>query len=148
MAVLTADRSLPVTNHLDAVQGGFRLHYDVEASEIIYVGSMVMLGTSGIEAADSGTEPILGIAVEHVDNSGGSAGDLRCEVLVGACWEHDVASTTIANIGDPVYASDDQTLVLAFTANGFFGVILNFISGDLCIVQNAITHNVHDYLQL
>lgn len=142
MAVLSADRSLPVTKQWDAVQGGFVLDYDVEASEIIYAGSIVMLGTSGIEAANAGTQPCLGIALEQADNASGSAGDVRCQVLVGGCWEHDVASTTIANIGDNVFASDDQTLVLTATSNALFGIILNFISGDLCIVQNTILHRI------
>jgi hypothetical protein len=126
---LSADRIVPDTKQWNPQHGGYVINYTVGTSATVYVGSFVRLGTAGITpCAGTSTEPCLGIALE-----GGVATE-TVKVLVGAMIQHDVTSTTIANIGDPVYCSDDETLVLTSTTNEPFGNIIDFISGDTCVV--------------
>lgn len=136
MAALTGNR-LVKTKQMDPVQGGIVLNYAVVASDIIYQGALLEVAASGyVQPAGVGSGlQFAGLALEKADNSSGSAGDVTCKTLVGGFIEHDVASTTIANIGDPVYASDDQTLTLVSTGNALVGWIVQFISGDTCIVK-------------
>ena len=136
MAALTAGRKV-ITKKIDKDHGGFVSDYTIAASTTIYEGAFVRMDAGGdIEGAGStSVEPCLGIALETVDNSAGSDGDKTCKVLVGGIIEHDVASTTVANIGDVCYCADDQTLNLTVTTNELCGWIINFISGDKCIVK-------------
>lgn len=135
MAVLTAAR-LVRTKVMDALQGGIVLNYDVVASDIIYQGAFVTYDASGnLTPASVGVgKNVIGIALETVDNSGGSAGDLTCKVLVGAVIEHALTATK-ANIGDAVFVSDDQVVTLTAGQNPFLGHILELAGTNLVLIK-------------
>jgi len=140
MAALSADRAVPNVLHTaGGVSGGYIIDYSCAGADIIYKGAFVQIDAGGdiVPVTDIGGA-CLGIAMEQKDGTGESDGYDTCPVLVGAAIIHNVASTTIANIGDACWASDDQTLDLsAASSDAPFGWILNFISGDSCIVQHA-----------
>lgn len=133
MAALTAGR-LVDTKQLDAVQGGYVQDFLIVDADIIFQGALVTYNATGelTPAAVGVGKMVLGIAQATVDNA---ADGLRCPVLVGGVIVHDVTSTTQANIGDPVFATDDQTLVLTPGTNPYAGQIIQFVSGDECIIQ-------------
>ncbi len=94
--------------------------YDVAASTKIEAGKMVALDTSGnaaeyaaASAGSTGTAIVVGRCEETVDNSSGSAGDLKVRVRTGVFrWENDVSGkeVTKANIGDQVFGHDSETI--------------------------------------
>lgn len=92
----------------------------VAASTTIYKGGliMVLVGTGfAIPAADTALGKIFGIALETVDNSAGSDGDLRVKVMKTGVWRLVLTGVTDADVGQYVFASDDQTVVKSGQSN-------------------------------
>lgn len=141
---LSANRDVSYQK-IDPATGGLICRYGVLTNTVIYKGAFVRIGTGGyIEPCGStSVEPVLGVALDEVDNNPGASGALNCEVLVGGYIEHAVTSVTIANIGDKVYASDDETLVLTATTNEPCGVVVAVPAAGTAIVKmysNAVTN--------
>lgn len=135
MAALTADRVVPdIKNDMP----GIILDMAVEASETMYAGAFAQEGTSGIQAlAASTTLPCVGIVLKQVAE-GATAGTTLCPVVSRCVFTHAVGSSTTANIGDRVYASDDQTLTLTSTSNSLVGVILNVPVAGTCVIEHQM----------
>ena len=94
---------------------GDKINLPVAAATTIYAGALVALDASGnaTPGATATTLTGLGRAEEHVDNSGGSAGDKRVEIRKGIFLFANSASSdeiTRAEIGDDCYIVDDQTV--------------------------------------
>jgi len=103
----------------------------VAASTTIYAGSMVMVDSAGYAtpaAAEVTNNNVAGVAKEKYDNSSGSAGDVWATVQMGS---FRLAGTSLVqgNVGEVVYAEDDQTVDDAQSANEpIAGVLEEFIS--------------------
>ena len=127
MAALTAGRKVP-TRKPNPYDMGLEVSYTVAASTTIYEGSFVRIDVGGdivpCDGTDSQTLFFVGMALETVDNSGGSDGDLSCKVLVGGVIEHTIGSETLADIGKYVYTTDDQTLVVNSADNELVGTVI------------------------
>lgn len=85
------------------------------AVALIYAGAIVMRNATGYATKGAVSTTLIGVgrANERVDNSGGAAGDLRINVETGVFRYGNSATTdliTIADIGKPCYAVDDQTV--------------------------------------
>ena len=109
MTALAEDRNTPAWGDSNRRVG------DVAASTLIYAGAIVMRDASGnlTEGATATGLTGVGVAVERVDNSAGSAGDLTVEYQ--ECTARFVNSAaadeiTKADIGNLCYAVDDQTV--------------------------------------
>ena len=95
-----------------AIQGKYRPSHGKNrrlkmAAELIPFGAIVMINAAGYvaNATDTAGCKTLGVALETVDNSGGSPGDLEINVDIGGAEvqvAHEVGSLTIANVGDAV----------------------------------------------
>jgi hypothetical protein len=101
------------------------------AAEKIYAGSLVMINNAGYACAASdldNNKGIVGIAVDYVDNSSGSAGDLS--VTVQKCVAQLVTSgASQAWVGKLCYASDDQTVTITQTEQcPLVGKIVKYVS--------------------
>ena len=114
---------MPLTqDRKTALRANLAYNFPVAASTVIYQGSLVGINAAGdlVPASASNVLRIVGMSKEHVDNSDGVAGALRCEVDVAvARWDNSSAgdAITIANgLGRPVYAVDDDQVAL--TDNG------------------------------
>ncbi|MBS0599543.1 MAG: hypothetical protein JSR92_19975 [Proteobacteria bacterium] len=107
---LTADRNTP--QRLNRMRNSD----PVEASTLIYVGSMVAINTSGNAVAASATAANItrGVAtVARADNSAGAAGDINVDSERGIFQFLNSASTdqvTRAEIGSNCYVVDAQTV--------------------------------------
>lgn len=115
MAALTADRN---TVRRDGVEFGD----PVAASTVIYAGSMVALNASGdaVPASAAATQRTRGVAEEHVDNAAGAAGAKKVIVRRGLFRFANSASTDLiarADIGNPCYVVDDQTVAKTSNSN-------------------------------
>jgi hypothetical protein len=104
MSALSRDRATPYRE-------GLEVEYPVAASIKIYAGSLVCVNTAGYAtpAADTSGYRLAGVAMEQVDNSGGSAGAKSVRVRRAGVFEFDAVSITQDMVGTPMYASDDHT---------------------------------------
>lgn len=145
MSALTKDNVyLPKFRNPNGDDGlGVIIKYPVAASTAIYRGGLVGLDTSGyltryapqtVGTTVVGGIRLMGWALEAVASQT-SAGDKNCSVRVGGRFQYTVASTSIADVGKPVYASDDQTLTLSALGNDYVGWIDSFVSVDDVVIQ-------------
>lgn len=107
MAALTADRNTPRAQGDEFRQGA--------AAQLIYAGSLVCRNASGFIAKGAEATGLIGVgmAYEQVDNSGGSAGDLKITFRPGTFRFGNSAGgdeLTIADIGKVCWVVDDQTV--------------------------------------
>jgi len=137
MTALAADRLVPPRLAFDAA-GGVTITCDVVASDIIYKGAFVTEGTAGVKPAAQGNVPVLGIALEQVDNSSGSAGDKTVTIWMGGVIEHAVTGlSSIVQIGDPVFATDDQVLTMTAGTASYFGHVVGYKSGTTGWIKHS-----------
>jgi len=88
-----------------------QIAFKVNGGSKIYAGGMVMLDPDGFArpaAALASNYGIVGVALETADNTSGSDGAIEVVVQCGI-FRLVGASLTQAKVGDPMYASDDQT---------------------------------------
>lgn len=128
---LTADTALKLGTGNSTIN-----HYPVIGSDIIYSGSAVGLaeGTGYARPLTAGDE-LRGFANESVDNSGGSAGDLDVEVQKRGVVELSVTGAVITDVGQPVYATDENTFQFSPVGGSFVGFVARFISAGLVEVE-------------
>lgn len=114
-------------------QEGQILHYLVEEATTIEEGAAVSVNAAGyaVNASDAANDIFVGVAHKKVDNSAGADGAEYVEV-----WTNGVHSfvsrfsAAQANIGDKVYAFDNQTVDLAanLTNDVLVGKIVEVVS--------------------
>jgi len=113
------------------------------AVDIIYRGAIVMHNAAGFlaPAATGAGSYFAGIAEEEIDNSGGSAGDVECKYKRTGVYLLTSSGLAQADVGDKVYASDDQTITQTSTNNVLVGQIEKFVSATQVWVkleQNSV----------
>jgi predicted RecA/RadA family phage recombinase len=125
MAALTKDRATPYRD-------GIEIEFPVAANSKIYSGSLVCAGTHGyaVPATDSPGLRFLGVALEQVDNTGGSHGAKTVRLRRTGVFEFDALSITQAMVGTSMYVVDDHTVDDAAgpTYDIRVGVLAKFIS--------------------
>lgn len=127
---------------------GPRVALGVQASSTIYAGSAVSIDSGGevgpLAAAEVG---FVGFAVSKADNSSGSAGDIKADILSSGYIELSVTGINDNDdVGDIVYASDDDTFTLtSATGNTAIGKVREILdlSTTKCIVEFKSLHDEH-----
>lgn len=112
--------------------------HPVIASDIIYEGAYVGDNGSGYARPLSAGDVPFGFAERKVDNASGSAGDKRIRVLTKGKILLSVSGAVITDVGQPVYASDDNTFVFLPTDNSFVGKVYRWVSSGVVIVEYDI----------
>jgi hypothetical protein len=116
------------------------------ASTLVPQNGLVFRNSSGyaVNIVASGANPFLGIAQKEADNSTGSAGDVKVELWTrGVFLLGFVGSTlTIADIGKPCYATDNDVLSIVATNKTPVGVIREVVSATSAMVAIAVTGTV------
>ena len=129
MATLSADK--PRDYQLGDLE-----EYPVIASDIIYEGAAVGENDSGYARPLEAGDVFLGFALEHVDNSGGSAGDKRVRVRTRGKAVLPIAAVAItANDRPAVYASDDATFTLTASTNSQIGYVQRWVETGSAVVE-------------
>ena len=127
MAALTEDRNTEMRST------GDRWLIKVEASTVIYNGSLVSVNSAGfaIPAADTATTKCVGVADGGADNSSGANGDVSVCVKEGTHkWENSAGSALDqSNVGRLALVEDDQT-VAASTTNSIVAGYVREIDAD------------------
>ena len=111
------------------------MSYGVVASDVIYQGAVVGLSSGYARPLQAG-DTYLGVAMDTVDNSAGSAGDKNVKVSTTVPFAMAVAGVSdVTSLTLPVYASDDDTLTLTEGSNSLVGIVIGYVSGSTCVIQ-------------
>lgn len=108
----------------------------VIAADIIYEGAAVGDNASGLARPLVALDPFLGFAQRHVDNSAGAASAKNVVVRTRGCVVLAVVGASGAgDVGETVYASDDDTFTLTSAGNTAIGKVSRWITGTSCEVE-------------
>lgn len=134
MTTLAADKQRPV-------EGGNRNEFPMIAADIIYEGAAV-----GLVAGTGHARPLVlgdkfaGFAESQADNSSGAAADINVRVYESGKIQLAVTGAVITDIGQPVYATDDDTY--GFSGGSFIGFVHRFVSAGVAVVTFDATRYV------
>lgn len=106
----------------------------VAAKEKIYGGALVGRTTEGYARALQAGDAAVGFAKDAADNTDGEDGDITVEVKARGKVSLFVSGLTVADVGKPVYASDDNTFTLTASGNSPVGTVVRFEKTDYAIV--------------
>lgn len=124
MANVTAERSV-IRYGAEATVLANKINLPMAASTKIWKGALVaasnVAATKGqaVKAGAALTQTVIGIALQTVDNSSGSAGALSIDVAPGPYWMVNSSAgdaIDLQHIGMPCYVVDDQTVALTDNA--------------------------------
>ncbi len=120
MAALTEDRATPERIGDDFVD-------PVAAGAVFHAGALVVLDAAGNAAPATAAAGLIsrGVAQEAADNSGGADGDISVAVRKGVFPLANGGAITRANIGDPAYIVDDQSVTEASAGSSAVGTIVD-----------------------
>lgn len=105
------------------------------ADDVIYEGAAV--GTSaGYARPLVAGDAFEGFAIAPADNTGGAAGEKSARVRARGRVVLSVSGVSGAgDLGAKVYASDDDTFTTTEGANSLVGVVVEWVSGSLAVVE-------------
>jgi hypothetical protein len=131
---LTADVGVPF---IETLNGGVVVSFEVGATEVIFKGSAVT-SDAGFASTFNAAEQFIGIALEG--KTGGTAdGDVRVRCQVGGVAVLAVTSVTVADLGEGVFATDDNTYAFATTSANGIGRIIHVPAAGTAWVQLKVT---------
>jgi len=111
-------------------------HIPVIASDIIYEGAAVgIVPGTGHAQPLAATDKFGGFALRKADNSSGSAADITVEVSRKGSVSLAVSGAVITDVGQPIYATDDDTFVFTPVSSVFVGFVKRFVSSGVVIVS-------------
>lgn len=110
--------------------------FPVIASDIIYEGAAVGLvaGTGHARPLVAG-DRFVGFAVEQADNSTGAAAAIYVHVRAKGKVKLPVSGAVITDVGQPVYATDDNAFAFNPAGGSFVGLVRRFVSSGVVIVE-------------
>ncbi len=119
-----------------AYEGGDIGSFPVIATDIIYEGSAVgLVDATGHAQPLTSSDKFVGFALAKADNSGGSAADIDVDVYTRGRIQLSVTGAVITDVGQPVYATDDNAFQFIATSAVFIGYIWRFVSAGVAIVE-------------
>lgn len=119
-----------------AYELGERNEIPVIASDIIYEGAAVgvVAGTGHARPLVAG-DRFVGFAEAKADNSLGSAAAINVRVIEDGEIELAVSGAVITDVGQPVYATDDDTFQFSPVGGVFIGYVKRFVSSGVVVVE-------------
>lgn len=144
MAAITTDNT-NIPQFKAIPQEGQARDMKVAASTTIYRWSLVGLNATGYlvsyvpwaQALTPTGTPLVGIALNSVDNSSGSDGDKTCRVQTEGYFEYPLSAAAQLDIGKGVYAIDNATLTKIALNNELVGTIINIPATGVVSVELA-----------
>ncbi len=109
--------------------------YQVAVAKRIFKGSFVGLAANGYVQPLTAGDACVGMAYEESDNSGGANGALTVRVFTLGDFGLTLTGATVANIGQPVFASDDATLTFDPDGNSFVGFVQDVIAANEIVLR-------------
>lgn len=118
----------------------------VIASDIIYEGAAVgSVDGTGHARPLTSVDKFRGFATEKADNSAGAAAAINVNVRKRGQIQLSVSGAVITDIGQPVYATDDNTFVFLPTGAVFIGFVKRFVSSGVVIVDFDVDNYADPY---
>lgn len=118
-----------------AFEIGSRNEIPVIASDIIYEGAAVGIVTaSGHARPLAAGDRFAGFAEAKADNSAGAAAAINVRTVESGKIQLTVTGVTITDLGQPVYATDDNTFVMSPVGGVFVGYVHRFVTTDTAVV--------------
>lgn len=119
----------------------------VIAADIIYEGAAVgAVLASGHARPLVGGDRFIGFSQSICDNSLGAAAAKRVSLRKTGSTVLPVSGAVITDIGQPVYATDDNTFVFLPTGASFVGFVARFVSAGVVDVEFDIENFIDPYL--
>ena len=133
-------------NSVRFYEGGSRNEIPVIASDIIYEGAAVgIVDASGHARPLTSADRFAGFAEAKADNSSGAAADINVRMYESGKIKLSVSGAVITDVGQPVYATDDDTFVFLPTGGVFVGFVHRFISSGVVVVSFDATNYKDPY---
>lgn len=134
------------TNTPRVLVGGDVNEIPVIATDIIYEGAAVGVVTaSGHARPLTGADRFAGFAVEKADNAAGAAAAINVRTWRKGCARLTVSGATITDVGQPVYATDDDTFVFLPTGAAFIGFVRRWVATNVVEVEFDVDNYVDPY---
>jgi hypothetical protein len=115
---------------------GERNEFPMIASDIIYEGSAVgAVIASGHARPLTSVDRFVGFAEAPADNSAGAAAAINVRVIEEGKAQLSVTGAVITDVGQPVYAQDDNAFSFIKTAGVFIGFVHRFVSSGVVVVK-------------
>lgn len=115
---------------------GDRNEFPVIATDIIYEGAAVgLVNASGHARPLTSVDTFVGFAEKKADNSTGAAAAINVRVVKKGKALLPVTGAVITDIGNPVYAQDDNAFSFLKTSGVFIGRFIRFTSSGYGIVE-------------
>jgi len=123
-------------NEYNDFEIGTRNEIPVIASDIIYEGAAVgaVLATGHARPITS-VDRFVGFCEKQADNSDGSAAAINVRVIKSGSAKLAVTGAVITDVGQPVYAQDDNAFSFLKASGVFIGFVRRFISAGYAIVE-------------
>src|SRR3990172_8303071 len=118
----------------------------VIAADIIYEGSAVgVVKASGHARPLTSADKFAGFAEAKADNSVGSAADINVRMAARGVVKLSVSGAVITDVGQPIYATDDDTFVFLPTGGVYVGKVVRFVSSGVVEVEFDAIDGVDPY---
>lgn len=115
---------------------GDRNEFPVIASDIIYEGAAVgLVNASGHARPLTSVDRFVGFAEKKADNSSGAAAAINVRVIKKGKVYLPVTGAVITDVGNPVYATDDNAFSFVKTSGVFIGLFHRYVSSGYGIVE-------------
>ncbi len=122
---------------------GVTNEFPVAANTLIYEGAAIGDNGSGYARGLQSGDAFRGFADRHSDNSNGGDGEKNIRVRKKGSILLDIAGVTLADVGKPVYALDDNTFTLSSGGGAtFIGQVSRLeTSGEAVVDFYAYAHS-------
>lgn len=107
----------------------------VAAGVRIYKGANVGADPAGYAKPFVPGDLFLGIAYGEADNTSGAAGAISVPVQTTGDWELPLAGVALADVGKPVYATDDGAYALTGHPDAYVGRIVHYFASGKAVVR-------------
>jgi hypothetical protein len=108
----------------------------VIAADIIYEGAAVglVVGTGHCRPLAAG-DVFVGFAERQANNASGSAAAINVDLIKSGEIQLTVTGAVITDVGQPVYATDDDTFGFTPVASVFVGFVKRWVSAGVAVVE-------------
>lgn len=111
-------------------------HYPVIAAQAIFEGCAVgIVDATGLAQKLVNPNRFAGFAVAKADNSAGAASAINVDVITKGYVQLAVSGAVITDVGQPVYATDDDAFIFSPVSGVFVGVVDRFVSAGVVVVS-------------
>lgn len=116
-------------------EGGDFNEFPVIAADVLYEGAAIgLVKATGHARPITSVDRFVGFADRQADNSLGAAAAINVRVRECGRVLLPVSGVTITDVGQPVYAADDDAFQLSPVSGAFVGFVHRFVSSGYAIV--------------